>query len=53
MPHYKFDQLAYNITDKKVPEPGDEKMYIGLEHLDSGSLNPIDGQIGHEGKQEV
>ena len=38
MPHYKFDQLAYNITDKKMPEPGDEKMYIGLEHLDSGSL---------------
>lgn len=38
MPYYKFDQLAYNITDKKMPEPGDEKMYIGLEHLDSGSL---------------
>ena len=38
MPHYKFDQLAYNITDKKIPEPGDEKMYIGLEHLDSGNL---------------
>ena len=38
MPHYKFDQIAYNITDKKMPESGDEKMYIGLEHLDSGSL---------------
>lgn len=38
MPHYKFDQIAYNITDKKMPVPGDEKMYIGLEHLDSGSL---------------
>lgn len=38
MPHYKFDQLAYNVTDKKMPEPGDEVMYIGLEHLDSGSL---------------
>lgn len=38
MPYYKFDQLAYNITDKKIPEPGDEKMYIGLEHLDSGRL---------------
>ena len=38
MPHYKFDQIAYNITDKKIPEPGDEKTYIGLEHLDSGSL---------------
>ena len=31
MPHYKFDQIAFNITDKKMPEPGDEKMYIGLE----------------------
>ena len=38
MPHYKFDQIAFNITDKKIPEPGDEKLYIGLEHLDSGSL---------------
>lgn len=38
MPHYKFSDLAYNITDKKMPEPGDEKSYIGLEHLDSGSL---------------
>ena len=38
MAHYKFDQIAFNITDKKMPEPGDEKMYIGLEHLDSGSL---------------
>lgn len=38
MAHYKFDQIAFNITDKKMPEPGDEKMYVGLEHLDSGSL---------------
>lgn len=38
MPRYKFSDLAYNITDKKMPEPGDEKTYIGLEHLDSGSL---------------
>lgn len=38
MPHYKFDQIAYNITDKKMPEPGEEKTYIGLEHLDTGSL---------------
>lgn len=38
MPHYKFSDLAYNITDKKMPEPGDERTYIGLEHLDSGSL---------------
>lgn len=38
MPHYKFSDLAYNITDKKMPEPGDEKTYVGLEHLNSGSL---------------
>ena len=38
MPRYKFDQIAYNITEKKMPEPGEEKMYIGLEHLDTGSL---------------
>lgn len=38
MPHYKFSDLAYNITDKKMPDPGDERTYIGLEHLDSGSL---------------
>lgn len=38
MPHYKFSDLAYNITDKKMPEPGDERTYIGLEHLDSASL---------------
>ena len=38
MPRYKITDLAYNITDKKMPEPGDEKTYIGLEHLDSGNL---------------
>lgn len=38
MSRYKFSDIAYNITDKKMPEPGDEKLYIGLEHLDSGSL---------------
>ena len=31
MPRYKFDQIAYNITEKKMPEPGEEKMYIGLD----------------------
>lgn len=39
MPRYKFSELAYNINQKKMPEPGDEEMYIGLEHLDSGSLS--------------
>ena len=38
MPKYKFSEIAYNITDKKMPDPGDEELYIGLEHLDSGSL---------------
>ncbi|MFB5496516.1 restriction endonuclease subunit S [Enterococcus casseliflavus] len=39
MPKYKFEQLAHNITDKKMPKPGDEELYVGLEHLDSGNLN--------------
>jgi len=38
MPKYKFSEIAYNINQKKIPEPSEEKMYIGLEHLDSGSL---------------
>lgn len=38
MKRYKFSDIAYNITEKKMPVPGDEKLYIGLEHLDSGSL---------------
>jgi len=38
MPRYKFSDFAYNINQKKMPEPGDEEMYIGLEHLDTGSL---------------
>ena len=38
MPKYKFSEFAFNINQKKMPEAGDEEMYIGLEHLDSGSL---------------
>ena len=38
MKSYKFSDIAYNITEKKIPDSGDEKLYIGLEHLDSGSL---------------
>ena len=38
MNRYKFSDIAYNITEKKMPVPGDEKLYIGLEHLDSGTL---------------
>ena len=38
MPKYKFGDLVYNITEKATPVDGDEELYIGLEHLDSGSL---------------
>ena len=38
MKQYKFSDIAYNITDKKMPVSGDEKLYVGLEHLDSNSL---------------
>ncbi len=52
MPVYKFSDIALNINDKAVPNQEDEKLYIGLEHLDSGSLKvsrwgsdvPIKGQ---------
>ena len=34
MPRYKFSELAYNINQKKMPEPGDEEMYIlSLIHI--------------------
>lgn len=35
---YKFGDIAYNITEKRSPKPEDSQNYIGLEHLDSGSL---------------
>jgi type I restriction enzyme S subunit len=38
VPKYKFGDLVYNITEKRSPVAGDEELYIGLEHLDSGSL---------------
>ena len=38
MARYKFDQIAFNSTDKKKPFDEDKEHYIGLEHLDSGSL---------------
>ncbi|OXX70022.1 hypothetical protein B9J87_13045, partial [Vibrio sp. V19_P1S1T109] len=34
----KFGEVAKLISERKNPVPGDEKYYIGLEHLDSGSL---------------
>ena len=33
---YRFDQIAYNSTEKKQPEDSDRAHYIGLEHLYSG-----------------
>ncbi len=38
MSKYRFDQIAYNITEKKKPTEEDKYTYIGLEHLDSGNL---------------
>lgn len=35
---YRFDQIADNIRIPVMPEPGDSERYIGLEHMDSGSL---------------
>lgn len=39
MPKYRFDDIAINCTaKKKQPTEDDMATYIGLEHLDSGSL---------------
>lgn len=38
MGKYRFDQIAYNSTEKKKPTEEDKYVYIGLEHLDPGSL---------------
>ena len=38
MSKYAFGDIAINSTEKKKPEPSDKATYIGLEHLDSGSL---------------
>ncbi len=34
----RFDQLAINVKEKKKPTEEDRHHYIGLEHLESGSL---------------
>lgn len=59
MSKYRFDQIAINSTAKRKPTEEDMLTYIGLEHLDSGSLVvkrwgsdvPIKGEklIMHEG----
>ena len=38
MPKYRFEQIAINSTEKKKPTEEDRFKYLGLEHLDSGSL---------------
>ena len=38
MPKYRFDDIAINSTEKKKPVEEDKYTYLGLEHLDSGSL---------------
>jgi len=34
----RFDEMAVNVTERVQPEPDDNETYVGLEHLDSGSL---------------
>lgn len=38
MAKYRFDQIAINSTQKKKPVEEDRFTYLGLEHLDSGTL---------------
>ena len=38
MAKYRFEQIAINSTEKKKPVEDDRFTYLGLEHLDSGSL---------------
>lgn len=35
---YRFDQIAFNSTEKKIPTETDKEHYIGLEHIDSECL---------------
>lgn len=38
MTRYRFDQITENSTAKKRPEDSDRDRYVGLEHLDPGTL---------------
>ena len=38
MSKYRFEQIAFSSTEKKKPTDEDKYTYIGLEHLDAGSL---------------
>lgn len=38
MAKFRFEQIAFNSTEKKKPTESDKATYLGLEHLDSGCL---------------
>ncbi len=38
MSKYRFEEIAINRTEKKKPVESDKYTYLGLEHLDSGTL---------------
>lgn len=38
MSRYRFEQIASNSREKKIPAEEDRLTYIGLEHLEPGSL---------------
>ena len=35
---YKFEDIAFNSTEKKKPVEEDKYTYLGLEHLDPDSI---------------
>ena len=38
MNKYRFDQIAINCIEKRKPTEADKATYVGLEHLDPGTL---------------
>ena len=36
---YRFDEIAQNISERVDPNNTDLEVYVGLEHIDSGSLH--------------
>lgn len=59
MSKYRFEQIAINCIEKRKPTEADMATYIGLEHLDPGTLTvsrwgsdvPIKGEklVMHQG----
>jgi len=39
MPKYRFEEIAINKNEKRKPVEDDKNLYIGLEHLDTGSIH--------------